>query len=182
MNTYANHSRFRDALIQAEKSYSALLYIFFEKKTVYFPKKVIGMLMFSLQFQFTSQTADGATKKKTLHTAPLTCLFEKCKSYKVVNVDPNKMFQISWNKPESNEALSGFRCPGESCSVSTWISSVSSVFFLRRLFLEEPQGLRRSQLHLLSHGSLRSTRSSAVEMTARTKCRSYPECNQSANE
>lgn len=77
--------------------------------------------------------------------------------------------QMHWNSPESKETLSGFRCPGESSSLSTWISSVSSVFFLRRLLLDVARGLRRSQLHLLSHGSLRSTRSSAVEMTARKK-------------
>lgn len=76
----------------------------------------------------------------------------------------------SQSLPESSDTLSGVLI-GPVCSTSTWISSVSSMFFLLELFLwllvSRDRGLLLSLLFLLSPGSLRSSRSNVEERTAR---------------
>lgn len=73
--------------------------------------------------------------------------------------------------PESSDALSGVRMFGRVCSTSTWISSVSSVFFRFELFFWpsslDDRGLFLSLLFLLSPGSLRSSRSRVEDRTVR---------------
>ncbi len=76
--------------------------------------------------------------------------------------------------PESSEILSGVLGLAGRCSTSTWISSVSSGLARRRGLFELPFLLRGLLLcsllqllpPLLSPGSLRSTRSRAVDRTA----------------
>lgn len=71
--------------------------------------------------------------------------------------------------PESSDALSAVLMLSPICSTSTWISSVSSVFFLWELFFwllpREERGLLLSLLLLLSPGSLRSSKSSVEDRT-----------------
>lgn len=79
--------------------------------------------------------------------------------------------KTSWQfLPESSDTLSGVLI-GPVCSTSTWISSVSSMFFLLELFLwllvSRDRGLLLSLLFLRSPGSLRSSRSNVEERTAR---------------
>lgn len=80
-----------------------------------------------------------------------------------------KLWSVSL--PESSDALSGVRMLGAVCSTSTWISSVSSVFFLCEVFFWlspwDNRALFLSLLFLLSPGSLRSSRSRVEERTVR---------------
>lgn len=85
----------------------------------------------------------------------------------VIENHPN----VGASLPESSDALSGVRMLGPVCSTSTWMSSVSSVFFLCELFFWlspwDNRALFLSLLFLLSPGSLRSSRSRVEERTVR---------------
>lgn len=78
--------------------------------------------------------------------------------------------------PESRETLSGVLGLAGRCSTSTWTSSVSSARTRRRGLLELPfllRGLLLLSFLVFSPGSLRSTRSRAVDRTAtELDCRS----------